>query len=246
MSALLLLSLSLCRTPGPESPETTTPGVRLTVAARTSPGWRCDGLDENLATVRMRVWLEWLKRRRPRSLADYVAGDVDRLRSTPISNETYTDEVQQGIWKKWTHPVVVSVGLCAEATRPPESRDNCLTAPAEMTITASSGSWVVDNTAIESIVWSGQRLIPEGCPRNNYRLDFVFSPVWEHGAVVSRAVAALEDSDPSIRVLAAEALGAMGGEALGAIEALDGCLEDREPSVRRAAKAAKDKIQGSR
>ena len=195
------------------------------------------------------MWLGWLVRRRPRNLDHFMdSHGTTLLAAMPElrwhSVEGYTQEKQRLIWDQWVRSVTVKIRVCAAATLPLETSHNCLTDPAEFATSQSSGEWLVDATATESIMASGQRLIPEYCPRNNYTLEFVFSAVPDaRQDVVVAAMSALADSDASIRVLAAGALGAMGPGAGAAVEALKGHLRDKVPEVCAAVKDALLRIE---
>lgn len=223
-----------------------TPGVGVALAELPSPGWRCEALDRHLATLQKRAFLAWLQRSRPRSLKHYEKVQVPAGAppgAAGQSVEDYTPEVQQRIWDEWRNPVMIQMRVCTHPTRPLESADNCLTVPPEMAVVDSSEQWLVDNTAIESILGLGTRLIPDTCPRNNYTLKFTFSPGKRMQDRLYAAIQALSDSDPGIRTLAAEALGAVGAEARPARGALQRRLRDKAPAVRSAARAALEQIR---
>ena len=98
---------------------------------------------------------------------------------------------------------------------------------------------------MESIAAGCGSLIPDECRRNHYRFHAVFQPVVvDRADTIARVVRFLNDEDPSVRALAAEALGKVGREDdAGVAVALRTAQKDKHPSVSEAAKSALERLR---
>lgn len=195
-----------------------TPGVSLELVERPSPGWACDGIEKHLAGTQLRIWLVWQKLRRPRDFPDY------------------TTERQKAVWRAWDRTVTVRFTLCPEETQPAETAKSCLDAPFELYVQDDDVDWLVSQSAMEAVLTSRGRLIPEECGRNSYAFRVRYWPTHlSDEDVIKRTISALQNEDPTVRILAATTLGRRGDAAKElAIPALRARASDGDPSVREA------------
>lgn len=105
---------------------------------------------------------------------------------------------------------------------------------------------MIQFAALESVADAKVLPLPSSCAaRNNSTVAFAFRPpgVADEERVVPVA-AVLGHSDPWLRVAAANALGAMGQTARGAVAALKSAEKDDNKLVRAAARLALRRIKG--
>jgi hypothetical protein len=219
----------------------TTPGVTLNIVERSSS--LCASFDQHIDEIQQLIWLRWVAKsraRRPEKRHVIVARDYRRLGSSPLEELSLVE--QKHIWDSWTGRVIIDLRNCTERSHPvpptDSSRGGC-----DLTIRESGGNQLVDLAAIEALVTSGSRQQPPVCNEGAYTLEVFFSSWRDKKVVIERVRQALMSDSAEIRVLAAEALGAMGHDASPAIHDLERAQRDPVESVREAVEDALDTIR---
>jgi len=153
------------------------------------------------------------------------------------------------VWINWKRPVVVQFEVTPSATLPPETKMATLGGEPKLRVIQSSGIEPVDLAGLLAVFGSRLRFPTGACERNYLQLLITFEPVQiPIKSELAAAVRSLRGPKPSLRVLAAEALGTIGsadGSAdASVVRALEEARRDPENAVRKAAERALQKITG--
>jgi hypothetical protein len=224
-----------------EAAISTTPGVTLSIEERSAS--LCPRLEQYVGEIQQRIWLRWVAKRRPRRPERrhlVVARDYRQLGSSPVEELSLVE--QKYIWDTWKGRVVIDLRNCTDRPQAEPSTDSS-PGGCDLSIKVSGGSQLVDLAAIEAIVTSESRQLPPACNEGTYTLEVLFSPWGDKKVVIERVRQALVNDSAEVRVLAAEALGAMGHDADAAIGDLEHAQRDPMESVRNAVEDALHSIR---
>lgn len=211
----------------------------VTVTTRSAPAPGCNLVDSQLQLIRRRIWLRWMALSSPRDLGHW------KQRSRPDTDDArpvdYSRASQAAIWKRWETPVILRFRVCGSQGA---SDDPCVVSGSNASVAQRSGEWLVDNAAIEAVATSQLGPILDVCGQSNYEVEVRFGPFRDRAREQELALLSLRDPLAETRLLAVEALAALGPSGKAEIGELQRMAKhDASAAVRQAAEAALIQIQ---